>query len=229
MKRPFRCRCTTSAEKIIRRTCGNTASRAAKRCSIFVWAGGARVREISGRVGRDFANRRLCGLRRYRRAEAGARGMLGARAAQVRRRGESESAGCRGHRRWSRAWTHCFWSTATRASKQLSAEERLALRREHAEEWVDEIRQACLGCRAQALPKSALGKAAAYTLNMWAEAAAVFRLRGSGVVQQSGGELDAAGSAGTQELAARGQRAGRARRWRRFFRWWNPAAGWPCP
>ena len=41
------------------------------------------------------------------------------------------------------------------------------------------------------------------------EAAAVFRLRGSGVVQQPGGELDASGGAGTKELAARGQRAGR--------------------
>jgi hypothetical protein len=49
----------------------------------------------------------------------------------------------------------------------LSGTERLALRREHARPWVEEIRQECLAIRRQALPQSALGKAAAYTLNMW--------------------------------------------------------------
>src|SRR5207244_3029623 len=38
------------------------------------------------------------------------------------------------------------------------------------------------------------------------EAAAVFRLCGSGTVQQPGGKLDASGSAGQKKLAARGQR-----------------------
>ena len=41
------------------------------------------------------------------------------------------------------------------------------------------------------------------------QAAALFRLPASGVVQQSGRELDAAGSARAQERAARGQHAGR--------------------
>src|SRR5216684_1925079 len=44
------------------------------------------------------ANRWLFGLRRYRRTEVGARGVLGACAAQVCRRGESESTGCGGDR-----------------------------------------------------------------------------------------------------------------------------------
>src|ERR1700733_5151704 len=51
--------------------------------------------------------------------------------------------------------------------QQLSAEERAALRREHAQTWVDEIHSECGKLRAQLLPKSALGEAAAYTLNMW--------------------------------------------------------------
>jgi transposase len=51
--------------------------------------------------------------------------------------------------------------------KQMTLEERLAERREHAEIWVEEIRQECLKLSSTGLPKSALGKAAAYTLNMW--------------------------------------------------------------
>jgi transposase len=47
--------------------------------------------------------------------------------------------------------------------------ERLAFRREHARPWVDEIREACIRVSRQMLPQSALGKAAAYVLNMWAK------------------------------------------------------------
>jgi transposase len=49
----------------------------------------------------------------------------------------------------------------------LTSAERLALRREHARPWADEIRQECLTITRQALPQSTVGKAAAYTLNMW--------------------------------------------------------------
>ena len=51
--------------------------------------------------------------------------------------------------------------------KAMSGAERLAHRRELAQPWVEEIREACLTLSKQALPKSALGKAAAYTLNQW--------------------------------------------------------------
>ena len=51
--------------------------------------------------------------------------------------------------------------------QQVSLEERLALRREHAESWAEEIRQECVALSKIALPKSALGQAAAYTLHMW--------------------------------------------------------------
>jgi transposase len=51
--------------------------------------------------------------------------------------------------------------------EHLSAEQRLAVRREHAESWVKEIHQECARLRAAALPKSALGQAVNYTLNMW--------------------------------------------------------------
>ena len=50
---------------------------------------------------------------------------------------------------------------------QMSADERLTVRREHAELWAEEIRQECAKISKTALPKSALGKAVGYTLNMW--------------------------------------------------------------
>jgi transposase len=56
---------------------------------------------------------------------------------------------------------------ADRHARQLSVEERLALRREHAGSWAEEMRRECLALAKTALPKSALGQAAAYTLNMW--------------------------------------------------------------
>ena len=52
---------------------------------------------------------------------------------------------------------------------QLNAEERAALRRAHAQVWVEEIHSECRKLRAQLLPKSALGGAVNYTLNMWAK------------------------------------------------------------
>jgi transposase len=51
--------------------------------------------------------------------------------------------------------------------KQMSVEERLATRREHAEVWAEEVRQECAKLAPTVLPKSALGKAVGYTLNMW--------------------------------------------------------------
>src|SRR5450432_4002100 len=53
--------------------------------------------------------------------------------------------------------------------KQMTGEERLAARRQHAEVWADEIRQECMKLRATVLPKSALGKAITYTLNQWSK------------------------------------------------------------
>lgn len=50
---------------------------------------------------------------------------------------------------------------------QLTREERLAARREHAEVWAEEIRRECAKLSSKLLPKSALGKAVAYTLSMW--------------------------------------------------------------
>jgi len=51
--------------------------------------------------------------------------------------------------------------------KEMGAAERLAHRRALSQEFVDEIQRACKELRRTALPKSALGKAVAYTLNMW--------------------------------------------------------------
>jgi transposase len=51
--------------------------------------------------------------------------------------------------------------------KQMTAEERLATRREHAEVWAEEIRQECARLALTVLPKSAVGKAVSYTMNQW--------------------------------------------------------------
>lgn len=51
--------------------------------------------------------------------------------------------------------------------QQLSIDERLALRREHAGCWATEIHDECVKLRKTTLPKSTLGQAVTYTLNMW--------------------------------------------------------------
>jgi transposase len=53
--------------------------------------------------------------------------------------------------------------------ERLSVEERLAMRREHADSWAAEIHDQCGSLRKTALPKSALGLAVTYTLNMWSK------------------------------------------------------------
>ena len=49
----------------------------------------------------------------------------------------------------------------------LSAAERHDYRRLHAMDWLDEIHRECRSLSKAVLPKSALGQAVAYTLNMW--------------------------------------------------------------
>jgi transposase len=49
----------------------------------------------------------------------------------------------------------------------LNADERHQLRKQHSMEWVDEIYRECRALSKTILPKSALGQAVAYTLNMW--------------------------------------------------------------
>jgi transposase len=51
--------------------------------------------------------------------------------------------------------------------QHLSVEDRLALRRAHAESWAAEIHDECASLRTTVLPKGALGQAVTYTLNMW--------------------------------------------------------------
>jgi transposase len=53
--------------------------------------------------------------------------------------------------------------------QQLNAEQCAALRREHSQIWVDEIHAECLKLRSAVLPKSTVGEAVNYTLNMWAK------------------------------------------------------------
>lgn len=50
---------------------------------------------------------------------------------------------------------------------QMSAEERLALRRSEAEPWLQEIYAACTAFMKVALPKSVMGQALRYALNQW--------------------------------------------------------------
>ena len=53
--------------------------------------------------------------------------------------------------------------------QQMSVAERMALRREHADVWANEIHEECANLRQEVLPKIALGQALAYTLNMWSK------------------------------------------------------------
>jgi transposase len=108
--------------------------------------------------------------------------------------------------------------------QQLNAEERAALRREHAEVWVDEIHAECRKLRAHLLPKSALGEAINYTLNMSAKLRRCF--------DHAEVEL----SNNIAENSMRPIRTGctwAARspspRSPQFSRWWNPAAGCRFP
>jgi transposase len=51
--------------------------------------------------------------------------------------------------------------------QKLTSDERLAYRREHALAWVAEIHEQCLALSKSTLPKSTLGQAVGYTLNLW--------------------------------------------------------------
>ena len=51
--------------------------------------------------------------------------------------------------------------------ERMSEEERAAMRREHARTWVEEIHAECVNLRGRVLPRSAVGEALNYTLNMW--------------------------------------------------------------
>jgi len=52
----------------------------------------------------------------------------------------------------------------------------LALRREHAIAWLNEIHEECLRLRSSVLPKSAVGQAVTYTLNQWQKLRRIFEL-----------------------------------------------------
>lgn len=58
--------------------------------------------------------------------------------------------------------------------KQMTVEERLASRRQHVQEWAEEIRQECLKLATTVLPKNALGQAVSYTLNQWPKLRRIF-------------------------------------------------------
>ena len=89
--------------------------------------------------------------------------------------------------------------------KAMSGAERLAHRRELAQPWVEEIREACLTLSKTGAAQECIGQSGCLHAQPMAEAGALSGVRRSGAVQQPGGELDAAGGAGAQELAARGQ------------------------
>jgi len=111
--------------------------------------------------------------------------------------------------------------------RQLSAEQRLALRREQAVNEAEEIRRECLALAMTALPKSALGQAAAYTLNMWTKLRRCF--------DYAEVELSNNLAENSMRPVALGRKAGCTwaarrldRKWRRSSPWSNPAADWAC-
>ncbi len=111
---------------------------------------------------------------------------------------------------------------------QLSADERLALRREHADTWATEIHDECLKLRAAVLPKSTLGQAVTYTLNMWPKLRRCFDYA---EVELSNNLAE--NSMRPIALAARTGCTWAARspdpRLPRFYPWSNPVADSTCP
>ena len=89
------------------------------------------------------------------------------------------------------------------ARKEMTAEERLVARRQHGEVWAEEIRHECIKLSGTVLPKSALGKAVGYTLNMWPKLRRCFDHAEVELSNNLAENSDAAGGAGPQELAAR--------------------------
>jgi transposase len=107
--------------------------------------------------------------------------------------------------------------------RALSAEERQAQRQEYAEEWLKAIREECQRLSREALPKSALGQAAAYTLNMWAKLRRCFdyaEVELSNNLAENSMRPVALGRKNWLHVGS----AQRVRKSRRFSRWWNPAA-----
>jgi hypothetical protein len=67
--------------------------------------------------------------------------------------------------------------------RELSAEDRQQQRREYSEEWLQEIREACQALARPRIAEKRAGTSGGVHLKYVGEAAAVFRLWGSGAVQ----------------------------------------------
>ena len=80
--------------------------------------------------------------------------------------------------------------------KEMTAEERLVARRQHGEVWAEEIRHECIKLSGDCVAEKCHGQSGQLHTEHVAEAAPVFRLRGSGTVQQPGRKFDATGGAG---------------------------------
>jgi Transposase IS66 family len=112
--------------------------------------------------------------------------------------------------------------------KQMTVEDRLASRRQHLEEWAEEIRQECVKLSPSVLPKSALGKAVGYTLNMWPKLRRIFDYA-EVELSNNPAELDATDRAGAGRTGCTSAAPKQGRRSPRSSQWWNPAVGCACP
>src|ERR1017187_838152 len=90
MKLRWMCSYTMGEDRIIRRICGNMASREAESYLTSAWGADAKAKRVSGTVRRNSTDRRLCRLRKGGRAEAGACRMLGALEEEVLRCGQAQ-------------------------------------------------------------------------------------------------------------------------------------------
>ena len=94
------------------------------------------------------------------------------------------------------------------------------MRREHADTWATEIHDECVKLRAAVLPKSTLGQAVTYTLNMWPKLRRCFdyaEVELSNNLAENSMRPIALGCRTGCTWAARSP----DRRWPRFYRWWN--------
>jgi hypothetical protein len=109
--------------------------------------------------------------------------------------------------------------------RELNPQERLRHRNEYAEEWLRGIHDSCLLLALEALPKSALGQAVTYTLNMWEKLGAVSTTR-KWSCPTTWRKTPCVGSRWDARTGCTWAAHRRVRKSRRFFRRWNPAAGW---
>jgi transposase len=212
--------------RIIRHICGSMERPAARRFLIFNWVAVAMVRRNSSKIGMEFCRPTV--IRLMTRWAAAHLIHVGCWAHARRKFVDAVKVNPKDGAAIAMVtrMDALFLVDRHAREQELNVEERSDLRREHAHPWVDEIHSECGKLRGQLLPKSALGEAVNYTLNMWAKLKRCFdhaEVELSNNIAENSMRPVALGRKNWLHV---GSAEVRLRRSRRFFRWWSLAAGW---